>query len=58
MQSALLLDFEKQVLRHHPELSAAEAKVMPETLLRRAEYAAQVVPRHLADNPGAAIQPA
>ena len=48
-QSAPLSDFERQVLSDRPELSAAEAKVIADMLLRCAEYAAQVVPRHLAD---------
>ncbi len=55
IQSAPLSDFERQVLSDHPGLSVAEAKVIADMLLRCAEYAAQVVPRHLADNPGAAI---
>ena len=55
IQSAPLPDFERQVLHDHPELSAAEAKVIASTLLRCVEYASQVVPRQLAVNPGAAI---
>ena len=55
MQSAPLSDFERQVLSDHPELSVAGAKVIADMLFRCAEYAAQVVPRQLAVNSGAAI---
>ena len=53
--SAPLYDFERQLLCDHPELSVAESKVVADMLLRCAEYAAQVVPRYIADNPGKAI---
>ena len=54
--SAPLSDFERQVLKDHPELSAAESKVVANMLLRCAEYADQVVPRYIADNPGKVIK--
>ena len=57
IQDAPLSEFERQVLQDHPELSAVEAKVIANTLLRCAEYAAQVVPRQSAVNSGAAIKP-
>ena len=44
LQEVPLSDIEKQVLRDHPELSVTEAKVIANTLLRCAEFAAQVVP--------------
>ena len=44
INAAPLSDFEKQVLHDHPELSVAEAKTVASTLLRCAEFAAQVVP--------------
>ena len=53
--AAPLSDFERQVLCDHPELSVAESKVVADMLLRCAEYAAQVVPRYIADNPGKVI---
>ena len=54
--SAPLYDFERHVLNDHPELSVAESKVIADMLLRCAEYAAQVVPRLIADNPGKAVK--
>ena len=39
----------------HPELSVAESKVVADMLLRCAEYASQVGPRYIADNPGKVI---
>ena len=39
-----LSNFEKQVPRDHPDLSVAEAKTIASTLLRCAQYAAQVCP--------------
>ena len=53
--AAPLSDFERQVVSDHPELSVAESKVVANMLLRCAEYAAQVVPRYIADNPGKVI---
>ena len=44
------------MLNDHPELSVAESKVIADMLLRCAEYAAQVVPRYIADNPGKAVK--
>ena len=43
--SAPLSDVERQVLKDHPQLSAAESKVVANMLFRCAEYVAQVVPR-------------
>jgi hypothetical protein len=49
--AAPLSDFERQVVSDHPELSVGESRIVANMLLRCAEYAAQVVPRYLADNP-------
>ena len=53
--AAPLSEFESQVVSDHPELSVAESRVVANMLLRCAEYAAQVVLRYIADNPGKAI---
>ena len=53
---APLSDFERQVVSDHPELSVGESRIVANMLLRCAEYAAQVVPRYLADNPGKDIK--
>jgi hypothetical protein len=55
--AAPLSDFERQVVSDHPELSVGECRLVANMLLRCAEYAAQVVPRYLADNPGKNIKP-
>ena len=44
VDGGLISDFEKQGLHDHPELSVAESKTVASTLLRCAEFAAQVVP--------------
>ena len=48
--------FEWQVVSDHPELSVGESCIVANMLLRCAEYAAQVVPRYLADNPSKDIK--
>ena len=54
--AAPLSDFERQVVSDHPELSVGESRIVANMLLRCAEYAAQIVPRYLADNPGKDIK--
>ncbi len=53
--AAPMSDFERQVVSDHPELSVAESRVVANMLLTCAEYAAQVVPRYIAYNPGKVI---
>ena len=51
-----LSDFERQVVSDHLELSVDESRIVANMLVRCADYAAQVVPRFIADNPGKVIK--
>ena len=49
-------DFERQVVSDHPELSFDGSRTAANMSLRCADYATQVVPRFIADNPGKVIK--